>query len=77
MPVYAITGSSRGLGYNYARLLLEAQEDISVIALCRNPSGADQLRDLKNKFGDRIEIVKHEADKEESAKVGRSAQMAR
>ncbi|KAK4049880.1 hypothetical protein OIO90_005269 [Microbotryomycetes sp. JL221] len=67
MPTYAITGSSRGLGFGYARGLLEADSSINVVALCRNPETATQLQELKKEFEGRVELVKHEASSEQSA----------
>ncbi|KAK4055889.1 chloride channel [Microbotryomycetes sp. JL221] len=68
MVVYALTSASRGLGLNYSRVLLESSNDISVIALVREPNGSKDLQELKNSYGDRLAIVKHEVTSEESAK---------
>ncbi|CAE6467357.1 unnamed protein product [Rhizoctonia solani] len=47
MPVsYAITGASRGLGYEFVNQL-SANPDNIVFALARNPDSANKLRDLQ------------------------------
>lgn len=69
MPVYAITGASRGLGLGYTKGLLEASSDISVIALVRDPAGSKELQSLASKHPDRLAIVKHEVASEQSAIV--------
>ncbi|KAK4046254.1 hypothetical protein OIV83_006233 [Microbotryomycetes sp. JL201] len=68
MVVYAITGASRGIGFGYAKKLLESSNDGAVIALVRDLSGAKELSDLKSKYGDRLAIVKHDVSSEDSAK---------
>lgn len=44
MPTALVTGSNRGLGFEFVRQYLEAGWD--VIATCRNPGSADRLRQL-------------------------------
>lgn len=44
MPTALVTGSNRGLGFEFVRQYLEAGWD--VIATCRNPGSADGLRQL-------------------------------
>ena len=55
MPNYLITGANRGLGLEFVRQLL-ARGD-SVVACCRNPDKADDLRALGEPAGDRFRLL--------------------
>lgn len=44
MATYLVTGANRGLGFEFSRQLLGAGHD--VWALCRDPEGADDLKEL-------------------------------
>jgi NAD(P)-dependent dehydrogenase (short-subunit alcohol dehydrogenase family) len=46
MPTVLVTGANRGLGLEFARQYLA--DDWQVLACCRNPGKADQLRALDN-----------------------------
>ncbi len=48
MPTVLITGANRGLGLEFSRQF--ADKEWSVIACCRNPSKADELNKLTNRF---------------------------
>ncbi|KAM0786297.1 hypothetical protein ACM66B_001775 [Microbotryomycetes sp. NB124-2] len=65
---YVITGASRGLGFGYTKVLLAAADSINVVALARNPDSANQLKELKQQYPKRLEIVKHDVTSESSAK---------
>lgn len=54
MPTTLVTGSNRGLGFEFVRQYLEAGWD--VIASCRNPGSADRLQRLGGQFKT-LEIV--------------------
>ncbi|PON87211.1 Short-chain dehydrogenase/reductase [Trema orientale] len=70
--VSMVQGASRGIGLEFVKQLLEKDEKGHVVATCRNPSGAAGLRDLKDKFAERLSIlpldVTVESTIEESAK---------
>ncbi|KAH0458246.1 hypothetical protein IEQ34_013561 [Dendrobium chrysotoxum] len=55
--VSMVQGSSRGIGLEFVRQLLEKSNKGHVIATCRNPGGATNLLELKEKFGDRLNIL--------------------
>ncbi|KAK4050242.1 hypothetical protein OIV83_003563 [Microbotryomycetes sp. JL201] len=67
MSVYVITGASRGLGFGYVKKLLESGSNVSCVALARSPDTANQLKELKQQYSDRLEIVKHDVSSESSA----------
>ncbi|KAL0914481.1 hypothetical protein M5K25_014830 [Dendrobium thyrsiflorum] len=55
--VSMVQGASRGIGLEFVRQLLEKSDKGHVIATCRNPGGATNLLELKEKFGDRLNIL--------------------
>ncbi|GAQ84975.1 NAD(P)-binding Rossmann-fold superfamily protein [Klebsormidium nitens] len=55
--VSLIQGASRGLGLEFVRQLLETRPDESVVATCRNPSGAEQLQELARAHSDRLTVL--------------------
>ncbi len=58
-----ITGSSRGLGLEFARQYLEKGNN--VIASCRKPEKAKDLQDLKERFPENLTIIQLDVTKEE------------
>lgn len=54
--VSMVQGASRGIGLEFARQLLEKNEEGHVIATCRNPDGATGLLELKRKYMERLSI---------------------
>lgn len=69
--VVAVSGANRGIGLGYTIKLLEL--GYSVVAFCRNPEAASELTDLKNKYGDKLEIFKLDVAKQQSAKDAAAA----
>ena len=63
MKTIFITGASRGIGLELTRQLLANGN--RVIASCRNPEQADNLRALQNEFNE-LEIVGLVVDDENS-----------
>lgn len=54
MATTLITGSNRGIGFEFARQY--AQSGWNVIACCRQPENASNLRQLTNSFPDLVTI---------------------
>ena len=53
-----VQGSSRGIGLEMVRKLLERSDPHFVFAACRDPARAHSLQELSSKFGDgKIELV--------------------
>jgi len=52
-----IQGASRGIGLEAVRQLLEMRENGRVIATCRAPDTADDLRTLATQYTDRLELL--------------------
>ena len=65
MKTIFITGASRGIGLELTRQLLANGN--RVIASCRNPEQADNLRELQNEFNE-LEIVGLVVDDEDSVR---------
>jgi NAD(P)-dependent dehydrogenase (short-subunit alcohol dehydrogenase family) len=64
MPSVLITGANRGLGFEFARQYLT--DGWRVFATCRNPAGADKLKDLAKSIGDRLTVLEMDVTKPES-----------
>ncbi|CAN0913121.1 Uncharacterized oxidoreductase C663.09c [Linum grandiflorum] len=56
--VSMIQGASRGIGLEFVKQLLERNENGNVVATCRNPNGATGLLELKNKYAQRLNILR-------------------
>ena len=59
-----ITGASRGLGFEFTKQYLERGD--YVIASCRKPEKADDLKEMKTRFSDRLTIVQLDVADEQS-----------
>lgn len=66
--VVVITGSNRGLGFQFAKQLLETTPS-TVVATARNPSNADQLNELKQHHGKRLQLISMDTSDEGSVQV--------
>ncbi|NHJ31536.1 MAG: SDR family oxidoreductase [Asgard group archaeon] len=62
MKTVFITGSSRGLGFEFTRQYLE--KGYQVIASCRTPEKAKALQDLKLQYSDTLSIIQLDVTKE-------------
>lgn len=67
--VVVITGSSRGLGLEFVRQLLDSTES-HVVATARDPQKADALTALVKQQPDRLKLVALDTGDESSIKVG-------
>lgn len=56
--VSMIQGASRGIGLEFVKQLLEKDDKGQVVATCRNPNQSTGLFDLKNRFAERLDILK-------------------
>ena len=66
MQTVLITGSSRGLGYEFTRQYLA--QNAQVIATCRNISSANKLHLLKQKYDKKLTIISLDVAQEDSIK---------
>ena len=66
MPTVLITGSSRGLGYEFTQQYLA--QNAQVIATCRNISSAKKLHILKEKYEKKLTIISLDVTEENSIK---------
>ncbi|KAK3095662.1 hypothetical protein FSP39_017292 [Pinctada imbricata] len=53
-----IQGASRGIGLQFCRSLLARDPGAVVIATCRNPDGATDLKELQSKESNRLHVCK-------------------
>ena len=66
MQTVLITGSSRGLGYEFTRQYLA--QNAQVIATFRNISSANKLHLLKQKYDKKLTIISLDVAQEDSIK---------
>lgn len=59
-----ITGTNRGIGLSLVRQYLE-ETDAQLFATCRNPAKADRLNELRDKFPDRLTILRLDVNDDE------------
>lgn len=71
MATIAITGAGRGIGLELARQHLDEGDD--VIALVRDPAGADKLRALGEQAGGRLTIRQMDVGDDASVKAAAAA----
>ena len=67
-------GSSRGLGLEFVRQLLQ-RPDTSVVATCRTPPAAAQLLELQQQHGARLAVL--QLDSTDEASIARAAEEVR
>ncbi|XP_029691044.1 uncharacterized protein isoform X2 [Takifugu rubripes] len=70
-----IQGASRGLGLEFCRYILKNKSPAAVIATCRNPDGAVDLRALAEQHPNRMTVLKLDVDREED--IGGAADRVR
>nr|XP_033468630.1 C-factor isoform X1 [Epinephelus lanceolatus] len=64
-PVALIQGASRGLGLEFCRHILRNKTPAAVIATCRNPDGAAELRGLAGQHPGRLTVLQLDVNREE------------
>ncbi|XP_062257770.1 C-signal [Platichthys flesus] len=64
-PVALIQGSSRGLGLEFCRHILRNRASAAVIATCRDPDGAAELRGLEAQHPGRLTVLRLDVSREE------------
>ncbi|CAB1447178.1 unnamed protein product [Pleuronectes platessa] len=64
-PVALIQGSSRGLGLEFCRHILRNRALAAVIATCRDPDGATELRGLEAQHPGRLTVLRLDVSREE------------
>lgn len=74
-PIALIQGASRGLGLEFCRYILKNKSPAAVIATCRNPDGAVDLRALAEQHPNRMTVLKLDVDREED--IGGAADRVR
>ncbi|KAM9848095.1 C-signal [Aulostomus maculatus] len=65
VPVALIQGASRGLGLEFCKHILRNYSPACVIATCRNPDGAAELRDLVGQNPSRLTLLRLDVNREE------------
>lgn len=66
--VVVVTGSSRGLGLEFVKQLLENSQS-RVVATARNPTGSKGLAALTEQFADRLKLVALDTSDESGIRV--------
>lgn len=64
-PIALIQGASRGLGLEFCKHILRSKTPAVVIATCRNPDGAAELRDLADQHRGRLTVLRLDVSREE------------
>ncbi len=57
-PIALIQGASRGLGLEFCKHILRSKSAAAVIATCRNPDGAAELRRLADQHPGRMTVLR-------------------
>lgn len=74
-PIALIQGASRGLGFEFCRHILKNKAPAAVIATCRNPDRAVDLRALAEQYSSRMTVLKLDVNREED--IGGAADRVR
>nr|XP_046258425.1 C-factor [Scatophagus argus] len=64
-----IQGASRGLGLEFCKHILKNKTPAAVIATCRNPDGAAELRDLAGQNPGRLTVLRLDVNQEEDIRA--------
>ncbi|KAK9831211.1 hypothetical protein WJX74_007669 [Apatococcus lobatus] len=67
--VWVISGANRGLGFELTKRVLEASDSTVVVAGCRDPSAADDLKKLSSSNGSRVFIVQLDVSSPDSVQA--------
>ncbi|KAM7385330.1 hypothetical protein PAMP_001418 [Pampus punctatissimus] len=65
VPIALIQGASRGLGLEFCKYVLKSKTPAGVIATCRNPDGAAELRGLVGQHPGRLTVLRLDVNREE------------
>ncbi|XP_044229513.1 C-factor [Thunnus albacares] len=65
VPIALIQGASRGLGLEFCKHILKSKTPAGVIATCRNPDGAAELRGLVGQHPGRLTVLQLDVNREE------------
>ena len=65
VPIALIQGASRGLGLEFCKHILKSKTSAGVIATCRNPDGAAELRGLVGQHPGRLTVLRLDVNREE------------
>ncbi|XP_017284767.1 C-factor [Kryptolebias marmoratus] len=68
-PVALIQGASRGLGLEFCKHILKYKSPAAVLATCRNPDAAAELRGLAGQHSDRLTVFKLDVNLEEDIRA--------
>uniref|UniRef100_A0A3Q0S252 Zgc:65997 n=1 Tax=Amphilophus citrinellus TaxID=61819 RepID=A0A3Q0S252_AMPCI len=63
-PIALIQGASRGLGFEFCRHILKNKTLATVVATCRNPDGAADLRTLAGQHPGRVTVFRLDVNQE-------------
>ena len=66
--VFLVTAGNRGLGLEHVKQFLQTTE-VKVVATARQPGKADELKELKQKYADRLTVVQLDTSDEASIEV--------
>ncbi|XP_041644773.1 C-factor [Cheilinus undulatus] len=64
-PIALIQGASRGLGLEFCKHILKTKSSAAVIATCRNPDRAAELRGLEGQHPSRLTVLRLDVTREE------------
>lgn len=67
-PVALIQGASRGLGLEFCKHILRNKTPAVVIATCRNPNGAAELRRVAEQHPGRVTVLRLDVEREEDVR---------
>lgn len=67
-PIALIQGASRGLGLEFCKHILRNKNPAAVIATCRSPDGASELRRVAEQHPGRVTVLRLDVDREEDVR---------
>ncbi len=67
-PIALIQGASRGLGLEFCKHILRSKSAAAVIATCRNPDGAAELRRLADQHPGRMTVLRLDVNREDDVR---------
>lgn len=67
-PVALIQGASRGLGLEFCRHILRHKNPAAVVAACRSPDGAAELRRVAEQHPGRVTVLRLDVDREDEVR---------